>query len=272
MGNQHGEEPVNDDSRKIEQNQINDCKMEENCVKRNTGQSQIPSEFHWITKLPSAQNQEKLTPNEETKQSQDLDSTIEGLEQRTVPQSQYITGNLLVESRSGQKQTNISNNCFTTSDSIKRCIKEQLGCMPEASESRRTDSLPGRLGQVQSLNIESNNSSAAFNINRGAAATALAKLVDRTPEKAEKLNIQQHAFHIPGLQNKILDLLSRLATSGDYTIDQEILNEALHILKVRPTALFYNGRNVRETAPPIPLYFGGCRLHVPFFSFVTEAL
>jgi hypothetical protein len=99
---------------------------------------------------------------------------------------------------------------------------------------------------VRSLKIETDNSSAAFNINRGTTASALAKLVDRTLDTAEKLNIQLHAFHIPGLQNKVPDSLSRLATSGDYTIDQEILNEALHILKVRPTIdMFANRKNRR---------------------------
>ncbi|KAA6404083.1 MAG: hypothetical protein EZS28_000385 [Streblomastix strix] len=147
MGNQHGEGPVDDDNRKIEQNQLNDCKMEESCLKRNTGQNQIPSEFHWITKLPSASNHVRWTPYEEIKQSQDLYSTVQGQEQRIVPQSQYLAGNLLVESRSGQEKTNISNNCLTTSDPINRCINQQLGCMPEASESRKTDYLSGRVGQ-----------------------------------------------------------------------------------------------------------------------------
>ncbi|KAA6377938.1 MAG: hypothetical protein EZS28_026536, partial [Streblomastix strix] len=103
-----------------------------------------------------------------------------------------------------------------------------------------------KAGQVQPLKIETDNSSAAFNINPGAAATELAKLVDRTLETAEKLNIQLHAFHIPGLQNKVPDSLSRLATSGDYMIDQEILDEALHILKIRPTInMFANRKNRR---------------------------
>ncbi|KAA6397704.1 MAG: putative Transposon Ty3-I Gag-Pol polyprotein, partial [Streblomastix strix] len=75
--------------------------------------------------------------------------------------------------------------------------------------------------QTKSLKIETDNSSAAFNINRGAAATALAKLVDRTLETADNYNLQLHAYHIPGTQNKIPDSLSRLATSGDYMINQQ---------------------------------------------------
>ncbi|KAA6358887.1 MAG: hypothetical protein EZS28_045587 [Streblomastix strix] len=64
--------------------------------------------------------------------------------------------------------------------------------------------------------IETDNSTDAFNINRASAAVALAKLVDRTPEKAEVLNLQLHTFHNPGVTNRILDSLSRLATQGDY--------------------------------------------------------
>ncbi|KAA6382799.1 MAG: hypothetical protein EZS28_021675 [Streblomastix strix] len=108
--------------------------------------------------------------------------------------------------------------------------------------------------QTKSLKIETDNSSAAFNINRGAAATALAKLVDRTLETADNYNLQLHAYHIPGTQNKIPDSLSRLATSGDYMINQQILNEALHILRVKPSIdLFSNRRNRRfKRRSPIP--------------------
>ncbi|KAA6393078.1 MAG: hypothetical protein EZS28_011396 [Streblomastix strix] len=100
--------------------------------------------------------------------------------------------------------------------------------------------------KIEPLNIETDNSSSAFNINKGAAAVALAKQVDRTLETAENCNIQLHTYFIPGTQNKILDSLSRLATSGDYVINQQILNEALHILKVKHSIdLFSNRKNRR---------------------------
>ncbi|KAA6312012.1 MAG: hypothetical protein EZS28_056002, partial [Streblomastix strix] len=89
--------------------------------------------------------------------------------------------------------------------------------------------------QIKSLKIETDNSSAAYNINRGSAAVALVKLTDRILETAEDLNLQLHAFHIPGKLNVIPDSLSRLATSGDYQIHQDVLMEALFALQVRPS-------------------------------------
>ncbi|KAA6353023.1 MAG: hypothetical protein EZS28_051450, partial [Streblomastix strix] len=98
--------------------------------------------------------------------------------------------------------------------------------------------------QIKSLKIETDNSSAAYNINRGSAAVALVKLTDRILETAEDLNLQLHAFHIPGKLNVIPDSLSRLATSGDYQIHQDVLMEALFALQVRPSIdMFANRRN-----------------------------
>ncbi|KAA6316509.1 MAG: hypothetical protein EZS28_055250, partial [Streblomastix strix] len=98
--------------------------------------------------------------------------------------------------------------------------------------------------QIRSLKIETDNSSAAYNINRGSAAVALVKLTDRILETAEDLNLQLHAFHIPGKLNAIPDSLSRLATSGDYQIHQNVLMEALFALQVHPSIdMFANRRN-----------------------------
>jgi hypothetical protein len=55
--------------------------------------------------------------------------------------------------------------------------------------------------QIKSLRIESDNSAAVFNLNRGAAATALMRLTDRVLEMAETMNIQIVARHIPGKYN-----------------------------------------------------------------------
>ncbi|KAA6319474.1 MAG: hypothetical protein EZS28_054810, partial [Streblomastix strix] len=89
--------------------------------------------------------------------------------------------------------------------------------------------------QLRSLKIETDSSSAAYNINRGSAAVAIVKLTDRILETVEDLSPQLNTFHIPGKLNVITDSLSRLATSGDYQILQDVLMEALFALQVRPS-------------------------------------
>ncbi|KAA6393193.1 MAG: hypothetical protein EZS28_011278, partial [Streblomastix strix] len=94
------------------------------------------------------------------------------------------------------------------------------------------------------MRIETDNSVAAFNIQRGAAAVPLAKLTDRILQEAEALKIQISARHVPGKENTVADSLSRLETSGDYMINPEILAEALDQLQVRPSIdVFANRRN-----------------------------
>jgi FAD/FMN-containing dehydrogenase len=94
------------------------------------------------------------------------------------------------------------------------------------------------------LKIETDNSATSYNLNRGAAAASLHKLTDRILKIAEDLNIQIHSFHIKGKSNIIPDSLSRLATSGDYSLKEEILHEALMMLRIKPTVdMFANRRN-----------------------------
>jgi hypothetical protein len=98
--------------------------------------------------------------------------------------------------------------------------------------------------QITSLKIETDNSTAAYNINRGASAISLHKLTDKILELIENMNLQIHAFHIPGKTNIIPDSLSRLATSGDYSLREEVLQEILQQFKIRPTIdMFSNRRN-----------------------------
>ncbi|KAA6384224.1 MAG: hypothetical protein EZS28_020248, partial [Streblomastix strix] len=98
--------------------------------------------------------------------------------------------------------------------------------------------------KISSLRIQSDNSSAMFNLNRGAAAPALASLKNMILEKVEQMQIQISMFHIPDKSNQVADALSRQSASGDYEIRQEILEEALRCLDVRPTVdVFANRRN-----------------------------
>ncbi|KAA6372974.1 MAG: hypothetical protein EZS28_031502 [Streblomastix strix] len=94
------------------------------------------------------------------------------------------------------------------------------------------------------LQIEKDTSQAAYNFNRGSAAVTLAKFVDRTLETAEVFNLQLRAFHIPGVTNRISDSISRLATSVSYSLHQEVFEQALRLLKIRPSIdMFANRKN-----------------------------
>ncbi|KAA6379654.1 MAG: hypothetical protein EZS28_024818 [Streblomastix strix] len=103
------------------------------------------------------------------------------------------------------------------------------------------------VGEIKSLRIQSDNSTAIFNLRRGAAASALCKLVDQILQILENVKIQFSAFHIPGKDNKVADSLSRLFTSGDNGIRKEVLDEALQELAMQPTIdYFANRRNCKR--------------------------
>ncbi|KAA6375158.1 MAG: putative reverse transcriptase, partial [Streblomastix strix] len=94
--------------------------------------------------------------------------------------------------------------------------------------------------QIKALRIETDNLSAAFNINRGAAGQALQQTVDQTLQLIQQLDLHVTARHIAGLFNQEADQLSRLAAAGDYQIREEVLEEAL-FLKKDPWAVRQDG-------------------------------
>ncbi|KAA6366940.1 MAG: hypothetical protein EZS28_037532 [Streblomastix strix] len=79
--------------------------------------------------------------------------------------------------------------------------------------------------------IETDNTVAAFNISRGAAATALVKLTDRFLQEAERLEIQLTSLQVPGKENQVADSLSHLEISGDYMINPAVLFSN-HIIRI----------------------------------------
>ncbi|KAA6369187.1 MAG: hypothetical protein EZS28_035288 [Streblomastix strix] len=98
--------------------------------------------------------------------------------------------------------------------------------------------------RVTALKIETDNSVASFKLIRGAAAISLQQLSDKILEKVEDLEQQIQSFHIHGIENIIPDSLSRLATSGDYSLRSEVLQEVLSQFQVKPTIdMFSNRRN-----------------------------
>ncbi|KAA6396301.1 MAG: hypothetical protein EZS28_008175 [Streblomastix strix] len=102
------------------------------------------------------------------------------------------------------------------------------------------------VGAIKSLRIQSDNSTAIFDLRRGAAALALCKLVDQILQTLENRKIQFSAFHIPGKDKKEVDSHLRLSTSGDYGIRTEVLDEALQELAMQPTVDYFAIRRNRK--------------------------
>ncbi|KAA6355123.1 MAG: hypothetical protein EZS28_049351, partial [Streblomastix strix] len=188
--------------------------------------SEILGQFYRVTEFPATTIQERRDPSEEAKQDQIIGSPAKRLECIDNSQHVGIEKDILVEVDSNKKQTDLSYNSSSSGNTSNRC--ESCTLERDAENARSGSGSAANLcafrrsvsyqkeRQIKSLKIDTDNSSAAYNINRCSAAVAIAKLVDRTLETAEVLNLQLHAFHIPGVTNRIPDSLSRLATSGDY--------------------------------------------------------
>ncbi|KAA6396719.1 MAG: hypothetical protein EZS28_007756 [Streblomastix strix] len=100
--------------------------------------------------------------------------------------------------------------------------------------------------KITSLRIQSDKSTAVFNLNRGAAAPVLASLVNKLMEKLEYMEMIFTAFHVIGKSNEVVDALSRLLTSGDFKINQEVLQEALRVFDIKPTIDVFANRHNRK--------------------------
>ncbi|KAA6363873.1 MAG: hypothetical protein EZS28_040600, partial [Streblomastix strix] len=95
-----------------------------------------------------------------------------------------------------------------------------------------------------SMRTETDNSVAAFNIQKGATAIQLANLIDRVIQEAEAFKIQISARYVPRMDNTIADSQFRLETGRIYMINCQILTEALYQLQVCPSIdAFTNRRN-----------------------------
>ncbi|KAA6385495.1 MAG: hypothetical protein EZS28_018983, partial [Streblomastix strix] len=218
---------------KIENAKLN-WEMEKNNSTEDPCQSQVSGKLHRLVELSQTINQERWPPHEKAEQDEAKSSDCQRMEQQDVFEQDHISRSILMEEQDRVKQTDQSHSVTTSSHLDNGRIAGFMGLT--SSNQRETAAvLCGLLRsapflreqQVQSLKIETDNSSTAYNLNRGAAAISLLKLTDRILEVAEDLELQMHAFHIHGKENTIPDSLSRLATSGDYSLKEEILQEVL---------------------------------------------
>jgi hypothetical protein len=87
---------------------------------------------------------------------------------------------------------------------------------------------------IRHILIQSDNTTAVYNINRKAVAATLYLDLRHLLKKSEKLKLTMTAIHIPGVENATTDSLSRLELSGDYQIKKAIIWPALKKLNFRP--------------------------------------
>jgi ribonuclease HI len=78
---------------------------------------------------------------------------------------------------------------------------------------------------VRHILIQSDNTTAVYNINRKAAAATLYLDLRHLLKRSEKLKLTMTAIHIPGVENTTTDSLSRLELSGDYQIRKAVSEE-----------------------------------------------
>ncbi|KAA6402347.1 MAG: hypothetical protein EZS28_002128 [Streblomastix strix] len=210
--------------------------MEKDCNVLSNGESEIPGQFHRVSQFPATIIQEKLNQTEEVKQDRIMDSSAKRLECIGISEYVDFEGDILVE------VDDASLTDWEATLKLQDSAHERDAAAILCALCQSVSYLKER--QIKSLKIETDNSLAAYNFNRGSAAVALTKFVDRTLETAEVLNLQLHTFHIQRVTNRIPNLISKLATLVSYSLHQEVFEQALRSLKIRPlTDMFANRRN-----------------------------
>ncbi|KAA6390401.1 MAG: hypothetical protein EZS28_014074 [Streblomastix strix] len=100
--------------------------------------------------------------------------------------------------------------------------------------------------KITSLRIQSDNSTAVFNLNLGAADTHPALLVNQIIEKLESMEMILTSFLILVESNIITDAFSRLSIIEEYEMRQELLQQELRELDIQPTVDIFANRYNRK--------------------------
>ncbi|KAA6403650.1 MAG: hypothetical protein EZS28_000825 [Streblomastix strix] len=234
-------------------------KMEKKNSAKDFSQSQISSKFHRSFEFPEAINLQNGPPHEKAQQDEAKSSDYKRMKQQDVSVQDNIVGSFLVKEQDRVEQTDQSHSVATISHPTNGRISGLMGCNTQHQQQQVRDMVLGdcnnhwrltssnqretaavlcgllrsapflREQQVQSLKFETESSSTAYNLSRGAAATSPLKLNDRKLEVAEDLDLLIHALHIHGKENMIPDSLSRLGTSGDYSLKEDILQKVPYL-------------------------------------------
>jgi hypothetical protein len=89
--------------------------------------------------------------------------------------------------------------------------------------------------QIHGLTIRSDNLVTVFNLQRQGAGPALLYLTREIFSILTTHDIRLHVTHIRGIENVLVDALSRLEITGDYQLKQEVYDNCVTLLGVTPT-------------------------------------
>ncbi|KAA6390376.1 MAG: hypothetical protein EZS28_014094, partial [Streblomastix strix] len=202
-----------------------DWKMEKNNSAKDFSQSEVSRMFHRSIEFPQTINQERGPPHEKAEQDKAKSSDYQRMKQQGVSAQDHIVRSILVEEQDRVEQTDQSHSVATTSHPNNGLTGIIIGDQLAATREKQRPF-------IESYSVQE------------AAAISLLKLTDRILEVAEDSELQIRAFHIYGKENTISDSISRLVTSGDYSFKEEILQNVLIMLKIRPSIdMFSNRRN-----------------------------
>ncbi|KAA6358083.1 MAG: hypothetical protein EZS28_046390, partial [Streblomastix strix] len=97
------------------------------------------------------------------------------------------------------------------------------------------------------LKVKTDNTTACYNLTKGKAKVGLRRLVDQILLYIEEQQWEVKFRHIPGINNTEADSLSRLAVSGDYSVDKQVLQQVLDEWEIQITMdCFATRRNAKH--------------------------
>ncbi|KAA6361997.1 MAG: hypothetical protein EZS28_042477 [Streblomastix strix] len=95
--------------------------------------------------------------------------------------------------------------------------------------------------------VKTDNTKACFNLTKGKAKVGQRRLIDQILLYIEEQQCEVKFRHIPGVKNTEADSLSRLAVSGDYSIDKQVLQQVLEEWEIQITIdCFATRRNAKH--------------------------
>ncbi|KAA6394292.1 MAG: hypothetical protein EZS28_010178 [Streblomastix strix] len=205
-------------------------RMKRCCPAESLGQDKATCKFCRILELSKTKNQEGRTISMNVEQDQ-----ITNNEQRRIvgANTQIIEHERedLIPGRLVQEVDVIQQ--LPTRDSRRSLRSNRFGVFLKEQEGHSTET-------------KADNSATSCNLNRRAATASFLKLTDRILKVVEDLNIQIHSFHIKRKTNLIPVSLSRLATSGGYSLKEEILQEAPTMLRIEPKVDMRKCRRLKD--------------------------
>ncbi|KAA6404405.1 MAG: hypothetical protein EZS28_000064 [Streblomastix strix] len=222
----------------MEEKQFDAGKMEKDCNQIIDSQSQIFSKFHWVFELHEA-------------------LFNRGVLKEIFRWMAVITNNHPIQATIIQPQAILATDANQTHWSATLKLfnpKQEVWFWGKWSQNWHLTSRNQR--EAAAIHCSLRQSEIFLNESRSGSS----KVGGKNSGNCQKLQPALHQFHIPEETNKIPDSLSRLTTSGDYSLHQEVFEESMRSLKIRPsieigqigsgTRLYVTPMKGRTTIPP----------------------